>query len=115
MFQDYGWECFNRYLGWLYFRKPVSETDTEQDAEIFSDDVSRMDMVDHIIKTRLLPLVIIFFCCVLPNLIRCINESDPLADFLTIAFALLFLLYLYIVLYCGLKLHKLRKKYNKRS
>ena len=115
LFQDYGWECFNRYLGWLYFRKPVSETDTEQDAEIFSDDVSRMDMVDHIIKTRLLPLVVIFFCCVLPNLIRCISESDPLADFLTIVFALLFFLYLYVVLYCGLKLHKLRKKYNKRS
>ena len=115
MFADYGWECFNRYLGWLYFRKPVSETDTEQDAEIFSDDVSRIDMADHIVKTRLLPLVIIFFCCVLPNFIICINESDPFADFLTIVFAVLFFLYLYLIFHCGSKLRRLREKYSKRS
>ena len=115
LFQDYGWEYFNRSLGWLYFRKPVSETDTEQDVEIFSDDVSRIDMVDHIVKTRMLPLIIIFFCCVLPNFIICLNESDPLADFLTILFALLFLLYLYLFLHCGLKLRKQRKKYSKKA
>ena len=115
LFQDYGWEYFNRCAGWLYFRKSVSETDTEQDVEIFSDDVSRIDMVNHIVKTRMLPLLIIFFCCVMPNFIRSINESTPFADVFTIVFGLLFLLYLYLFLHCGLKLRKLRKKYSKRS
>ena len=60
MLRDFGWEYFNACMGWLYFRKPISEMDTEQDAEIFSDDVSRIDMIDHIVKTRMLPLLIIF-------------------------------------------------------
>ena len=34
IFKDYGWEYFNRCVGWLYFRIPVSNTDTEQDSEI---------------------------------------------------------------------------------
>ncbi len=110
LFQDYGWEYFNHCMGWLYFRKPVSETDTEQDVEIFSDDVSRIDMVNHIVKTRMLPLLIVFFCCVMPNFIR----SIPFADVITIIFTLLFLLYLYLFLHCGLKLRKLRKKYSKK-
>ena len=110
LFQDYGWEYFNRCMGWLYFRKPVSETDTEQDVEIFSDDVSRIDMVNHIVKTRMLPLLIIFFSCVLPNFSRNIGFANGF----TILFSILFLLYLYLFLHCGLKLRKLRKKYSKK-
>ena len=56
IFQDYGWEYFNRCMGWLYFRKPVAETDSEQDAEIFSDDVSRVRLLNNLLKTRMLPL-----------------------------------------------------------
>ena len=52
IFRDYGWEYVTHCTGWLYFRKPVSETDMEQDTEIFSDDSSRIDMVNHIVKTR---------------------------------------------------------------
>ena len=114
LFQDYGWEYFNRCVGWLYFRKPVSETDTEQDIEIFSDDSSRIDMVNHIVKTRMLPLLVIFFCCVMPNFIRSINESLPFADVFAIIFTILFLLYLYLFLHCGFKLRKLRKKYSRK-
>lgn len=113
LFQDYGWEYFNRCAGWLYFRKPVSETDTEQDVSIFSDDASRLDMVNHIVKTRMLPLLVIFSCCVMPNLVQSINESIPFADAFAIVFGLLALLYLYLFLHCGLKLRKLRRKYNK--
>ena len=110
LFQDYGWEYFNRCLGWLYFRKPVSETDTEQDIEIFSDDSSRIDMVNHIVKTRMLPLLVIFFGCLVPNLIRSVNTSLPF----TIIFTLMFFLYLYLFLHCGFKLRKLRKNYSRK-
>ncbi|MGI6070394.1 MAG: DUF2812 domain-containing protein [Blautia sp.] len=114
IFQDYGWEYFNRCVGWLYFRKPVSETDTEQDIEIFSDANSRIDMVNHIVKTRMLPLLVIFFCCLLPNLLRSIERSDPLGNVIFIMFTVLLLLYLYLFIHCGLKLRQLRKKYIKK-
>ncbi|MDO4345126.1 MAG: DUF2812 domain-containing protein [Eubacteriales bacterium] len=112
IFQDYGWEYFNRCNGWLYFRKPVLETDTEQDGEIFSDDNSRIDMVSHIVKTRMLPLLVIFFGCLLPSFVRSIGESDSLADVFVVAFAVLVILYLYLFMHCGLKLRALKKKYN---
>ena len=114
LFQDYGWEYFNHCAGWLYFRKFVSETDTDQDLEIFSDDSSRIDMVNHIVKTRMMPLLAIFFGCLLPNLIRSIDGSLPFANGWIIAFTSLFLLYLYIFLHCGLKLRRLKNKYSKK-
>lgn len=112
IFRDYGWEYIGRCLGWLYFRKPSSETDCKQDSEIFSDNESRLNLIDHVIKTRLLPIMIIFLCCVLPNFLRSIETNDPLADVFTVFFGVMALLELYLLIYCGLKLQKLRKKYK---
>ena len=109
--KDYGWEYFNRCTGWLYFRKPVSSNDTEQDSEIFSDDASRVDMLNHIVMTRMLPLLIIFFSCLLPNLIRSLNGGLPFA--FTVIYTVLLLLYLYLFVHCGRKLHILKDKYGK--
>lgn len=112
IFKDYGWEYIGRCLGWLYFRKPLSETDSEKDGEIFSDNESRIDMINHVVKTRLLPCLIVFLCCVLPNLSRSIKTSDPFATAFTVVFSVLTLIYLYLLIYCGLKLRKMRKKYR---
>lgn len=112
LFKDYGWEYIGRRVGWLYFRKPTSQTDYEQDAEIFSDNESRLDMVNHVIKTRLLPILIIFLCCVLPNFLRSTETGDPIATVFTVFFFVAILLYLYLLLYCSVKLRKLRKKYR---
>lgn len=113
IFQDYGWEYFARCTGWLYFRKPVSEADNAQDTEIFSDNTSRVDLVNHLLRTRMLPLLIVFFCCLLPNFFRSIESGDPMTDALTVFFMLLILLYLYLFVHCGRKLKKLKKKYGK--
>lgn len=113
IYKDYGWEYFNRCAGWLYFRKPMSDTDSEQDGEIFSDNGSRIAMVDHIVKTRMLPLLVIFLCCLLPNFIRSMKTSDPLANVFSVLFAVLVVLYIYLLIRCGLKLRKLRNKYDK--
>ncbi|MCM1181394.1 MAG: DUF2812 domain-containing protein [Clostridium sp.] len=112
IFEDYGWEYIGQCVGWLYFRKPSSKTDSEQDGEIFSDNESRLDMVNHVVKTRLLPLLIIFSCCVIPNLTRSIATSDSLATVFTVVFSVLALIYLYLLTYCGWKLRKLRTKYE---
>ena len=113
IFQDYGWEYFNRCMGWLYFRKPALKTDAAQDMEIFSDDSSRIDMVNHIVKTRMLPLLAIFFCCLLPNFIQSIETGGPFSNVLSALFTILLLLYLYLFFHCGIKLRKLKKKYQK--
>ena len=112
IFRDYEWEYVGRCNGWLYFRKPLSKTDSEQDCEIFSDSESKISMINHVLKTRLLPLIIIFFCCLLPNFFRSITLGDPLSNVFTALFAILTLLYLYLIVHCGLKLQKLRKKYS---
>ncbi len=115
LLQDYGWEYFNRCMGWLYFRKPVTEADTEQDGELFSDDSSRIDMVNRIVKTRMLPLLIVFFACLLPTFIHSIAEGSPSANAFTGGFTALVLVYLYLFAHCGLKLRMLKKKYSERN
>ncbi|MCI9447982.1 MAG: DUF2812 domain-containing protein [Lachnospiraceae bacterium] len=112
MFRDYGWEYIGHCVGWLYFRKPSTEMDSEGDGEIFSDNESRIDMIDHVVRTRFLPILVIFLCCVLPNLIRSIETDDPFTTVLTVFFAIMTLLDIYLIVYCGLKLRTLRKKYR---
>ena len=113
IFKDYGWEYIDRCVGWLYFRKSSSEADSEQDREIFSDNESRLDMISHVIKTRFLPLMLILLCCMIPNFIVSIQNISPFATVFTVLFAVLLLLYLSLLIYCGLKLRKVRKKYQK--
>lgn len=112
IFRDYGWEYIGHCIGWLYFRKPLSETDSEQDVEIFSDNKSKLDMINHVIRTRMLPLLIVFLCCVLPDLFICIKSSDSLVSTLTGFPVFITLFYIYLLTYCSLKLRKLEKKYR---
>lgn len=112
IFKDYGWEYIGRCFGWLYFRKPSSQMDSEQDGEIFSDNESRIGLIDHVLKTRLAPLLVLFLCCVLPNLFRSMDASDSLSTVITVFFAVMTLLYLYLIIYCDLKLRTLRRKYT---
>ncbi len=113
MFQDYGWEYFNCCTGWLYFRKPASEIQSDNDGEIFSDNESKLDMIHHVIKTRMLPVLVIFLFCLLPNWPRSFpGTSSPLDIFFSILFVSLTVLYIVLIAYCGGKLRKLRAKYK---
>ena len=96
----------------FYFRKPLSETGSVKDGEIFSDNESRIDVIDHVIKTRLLPVLIIFLCCVLPNLLKSTEGNEPFSAVFTVFLAVMTAIYSYVLIYCGLKLRKLRKKYT---
>lgn len=107
---DYGWEYIGRCVGWLYFRKPSSEIDSEQDGEFFYDNESRIDMINYVVKTRLLPILIIFLCCVLPNFFRSIETSDPLATVFTVFFAVMTLLYLYLPYLLWFEIAKTKEK-----
>lgn len=114
MFRDYGWEYCASCVGWLYFRKPALQMQTENDGEIFSDNATKVEMLRHIVQTRMLPLLVIFLCCILPNWLLLLDGTmDGAGIVLSVVFSALLLLYLYIFFHCGLKLRKLRRKYDR--
>lgn len=65
MFSDCGWDYLFDFAGYSYFCK---EGDTDQESEeIFCDDASRLDMMKRVFKGRIIPLIILFVCVVLPQ------------------------------------------------
>ncbi len=100
MLRDFGWEYCGNCLGWLYFRKPADQAETEEDLELFSDNQSRVNQVRKIILTRLLPVEGIFLCCVIPNFIR-FNSSGSTGTgsmFFSVFFSVMFFLYLFLII-----------------
>ena len=114
MIRDFGWEYFGQCNGWLYFRKPADAADSEQDGELFSDNASRVDLVTHVVKTRLIPLAIIFLCCVLPGFVRAMTGSYTgiLGSVFSIFFGVMFVVYILLIVYCGIKLSRIKEKYT---
>lgn len=64
MFRDCGWEHVLDNVGYSYFRKPKSQM--EGDETIFCDMESRMDLFRRILRGRMIPLLVLFFCVFLP-------------------------------------------------
>jgi threonine/homoserine/homoserine lactone efflux protein len=65
MFEDCGWEYIQDYAGYSYFRKAVAENGAPE--EIFCDTESKIQMMERVIKGRMMPLLIIFFATLLPQ------------------------------------------------
>ena len=82
MFNDCGWEYIQDYTGYSYFRKPAADMNGAE--EIFCDDESRVQMMDRVYKGRLLPLVVLFSCVLLPQFLLslCSYHNYILAAFL---------------------------------
>ena len=73
MFADCGWEYIQDYVDYSYFRKPAA--DMKSDEEIFSDESSRLAMMGRVYKGRLLPLLIIFNACLLPQFVLAVTNG----------------------------------------
>ena len=114
MLGDFGWEYFAKSIGWLYFRKPADMAESAEDGELFCDNASRVEMITRIVRTRLLPLLGIFLCCVIPNYIMASTRegSGGVWTFFTVFYAVMFIIYMFLIVYCGAKLRKLREKYR---
>lgn len=67
MFDDCGWEYIQDFWGYSYFRKAVSEDGVAE--EIFCDEESRFQMMQRVLKGRMLPLLVIFLAVLLPQFI----------------------------------------------
>ena len=118
MFRDCGWEYIQDMFGWSYFRKPAAEM-KENEEGIFCDNESRLDMLQTVYRKKVLPLVCIFFSVVIPQLVmQSVHASvgdvgAPFAKWLSVAFMIIFVLYLVIFIKFGLTLRRFKKKRGK--
>lgn len=115
--RDCGWEYITDAVGWSYFRKPAASMDGQE--QIFSDAQSKIEHLKRIYKSRVLPLIIIFLTCLVPQLFLNMErwQSDPSSKrvglFFTIFFGVFFLLYVILFLHMGINLYRLEQKYKK--
>lgn len=93
LFADCGWEYLQNYVGYSYFRKAASEMDGTQE-EIFCDDASRLDMMKRVFAGRMIPLLIIFFLVIIPQIIMQIQIDASFNRGLMVLFGIMFVLYL---------------------
>ena len=92
MFSDCGWEYLQNYVGYSYFRKPVSEMKGDEE-EIFCDDDSRLEMLSRVFRGRMIPLLIIFFLVIIPQLFMQAAGVGSTERSILILFLILFILY----------------------
>ena len=105
MFADCGWEYMQEYVGYSYFRKPVNEMKEEE--EIFCDDSSRLEMLTRVYKGRLLPLLVIFSACLMPQFVLNLANGHV---FLSLLMGSIMLVYVAVFAHCAI--HYYRKKNN---
>lgn len=108
MFEDYGWMYIQEMNEFSYFRKEASQLN-EKENEIFIDNESKLEMIKRISKRKLLPIIVIYFCCFLPNMNNIINfESSPLTYFII----LLAIFIVYIIVRVLLGFQRLNNKFK---
>jgi hypothetical protein len=111
MYRDCGWEYLCDFMDYSYFRKPVAVMQGEE--EIFNDDASKLDMLERVYKGRMVPLLVIFFAVICPQIIMQGRGIYGTAEYIFFGvYCVLFALYVYIFVRCGVVYKKLsgRKK-----
>lgn len=112
MYEDYGWEYIDSSLGWNYFKKTVNADDVSGENEIFSDDESKLNMIDRIIKMRLIPIFVALIPALFLILRSMMTETvfglESPRGIASIIIILLALIDIYLIVYCWTKLKKLR-------
>ncbi|MCI8992034.1 MAG: DUF2812 domain-containing protein [Eubacterium sp.] len=107
IFRDCGWEYLKDFVGYSYFRKSVLEMNGDE--EIFCDDASRLDMIKRIFKGRIIPLICLFFTCIVPNIYLQGHNNTAEGRVLQGVFIALFILYCILFLAFGWQFWQYRK------
>ena len=105
-------EYLQNYAGYSYFRKAASEMG-EAEESIFCDDASRLDMMKRVFVGRMTPLLMIFFCTILPQLFIQSHNSIPESRFFFALYCVLFVLYLYAFIKFGVRYWAFYKSVHK--
>ena len=116
LFADNGWEFLWAVNGFSIFRKMPGSNGGKEENEIFTDHESKISMMKKIQKRRLLPLVLIFLCLIVPNIIKLFRSNSATWDggdiALNITWSVVAVLYLCIFTKSFLKIRALKKKYD---
>lgn len=107
MFRDCGWEYLQDYVGYSYFRKPASQMDGDE--EIFCDDSSRLDFMKRVFKGRIIPLFIIFFAIIIPQIFFHSHFGNIYGKIFTGLFIVFGVLYLVLFLMFAIQLWRYQK------
>ena len=75
LYKDCGWEHITNFNGFSYFRKAHSEIESDAEFEIYNDATGKLDMVNRILRLRLLP-VLFFLSMLIPLFLKLLNERD---------------------------------------
>ena len=92
MFHDCGWEYVTAMVGYAYFRKPAEEM--VEDEGIFCDNASKMDMIERVYNGKMKPLIVIFCCCIVPQLFLQTHTYGTMGKGIFLLFVAVFILYL---------------------
>ena len=104
MFQDCGWEYVTDFVGYSYFRKADSQMRGHE--EIFCDTQSRLDMIRRVFKGRMVPLIIIFFLLVIPQIFSHPWTDTPADYILAGMFLLIFIIYSLLFIHFAVKYYQ---------
>ena len=109
MYEDCGWEYIQDYAGYSYFRKAVTQDGVAE--EIFCDDESRLQMMQRVIRGRMLPLLVIFFATLLPQFV--INLFSTGNYFVAAIIGAILLMYIFVFVSCFVKYSQYKTRVGK--
>ena len=110
MFKDCGWEYMQDFFGYSYFRKPVDKMTNGKDEEIFCDDESRLLMMQRVFKGRMIPLLIIFFLIIIPQIIMQISLGEVAGYFVASVYIAMFVLYMSVFIQFAVRYVQYRRR-----
>ena len=112
LFKDYGWEHITDFNSFSYFRKARSEVESSAEFEIYNDATNKLDMVNRILRLRLVPSLLLLAIHI-PFLFILLDRSNTfdLWKFLVVGLDIfLSLILLLMVVYISWKLWHKKKE-----
>ena len=112
LFKDCGWEHITDFNSFSYFRKAHSEIESNAEFEIYNDAAGKLDMVNRILRLRLVPVLLLLAIHIL-LLFMLLDRSNTfdLWKFLVVGLDIfLSLILLLIVAYISWKLWHKKKE-----
>ena len=112
LFKDCGWEHITDFNSFSYFRKAHSEVESAAEFEIYNDATNKLDMVNRILRLRLVPVLLLLAIHIL-LLFMLLDRSNTfdLWKFLVVGLDIfLSLILLLIVAYISWKLWHKKKE-----
>lgn len=111
MLEDYGWTYLTSLNNYRYLYKTASGNNDND--EIYTDNASKLEMLKRILRFRILPIMCVFFVCVIPNFVCVVNrEFDSVT--MDVLWIVLLILYCFALAKVGIGYKRLYKKFSKK-